>query len=130
MRVGGYFLSTCTRRMINVRSWRSALGATLLVSALVTAPLTAPQAAPTAQAQGETILRVGVTQEIDSLNPFQAVFLISTQALRVNYEYLTMASAEDSSPEPGLAESWEPSADNLTWTFKIQIGRASCRERV
>lgn len=82
----------------------------------------APVAGQEAQAQDGTILRIGVTQEIDSLNPFQAVFLISTQALRINYEYLTMASAEDSSPEPGLAESWEPSADNLTWTFKIREG--------
>jgi peptide/nickel transport system substrate-binding protein len=108
--------------MIIVRSRRSAIGAALLVSALVTAPIMAPGAGQAAQAQDGTILRIGVTQEIDSLNPFQAVFLVSTQALRINYEYLTMAGAKDSSPEPGLAESWEPSSDNLTWTFKIREG--------
>jgi peptide/nickel transport system substrate-binding protein len=77
---------------------------------------------PAAQAQQEKTLRVAVTQEIDTMNPFQATFLVSTQILRLMYENLTMNGAEDSSPVPGLAESWEPSSDNLTWTFKIRDG--------
>lgn len=75
--------------------------------------------AGTAQAQDETMLRVAITQEIDSLNPFQAVFLSSTQINRLMYEYLTTNAAEDATPVPAFAESWESSDDNLTWTFKV-----------
>ncbi len=110
--------------MIIVRSRRAAFAGTLLVSALVTVPMSVPAGAATgaAEAQDDTTLRVAVTQEIDTMNPFQAVFLVSTQALRMNYEYLTMSGAADSSPVPGLAESWESSEDNRTWTFKIREG--------
>lgn len=100
------------------RRWATAI--VVAVSALVTAPMAAPGTA--AQAQAPTTLRLAITQEIDTLNPFQAVFLSSTQINRLMYEYLTVNSAKDSSPEPGLAESWEASSDNLTWTFRIRKG--------
>ncbi|MEJ3657199.1 ABC transporter substrate-binding protein [Actinomycetes bacterium KLBMP 9759] len=64
-------------------------------------------------------LRVAVTQEIDSLNPFVAVFLTSTQVNRLMYEYLTTAGP-DNSAQPALAESWQAGADRLTWTFRIR----------
>jgi peptide/nickel transport system substrate-binding protein len=66
------------------------------------------------------MLRLAFTTDIDSLNPFQATLLASTQVGRMMYEFLTVSSAKDSSPEPGVAESWEPSSDNLTWTFHIR----------
>lgn len=72
-----------------------------------------------AQDQGVT-MRVAHTQEIDTLNPFTAVFLVSTQIGRLMYEFLTVNNAASSSPEPGIAESWTTSPDNLTWTFKIR----------
>jgi peptide/nickel transport system substrate-binding protein len=78
-----------------------------------------PAATGAAHAQEGKALRVAITQEIDSLNPFQAVFLSSTQINRLMYEYLTTNAAEDSTPAPAFAESWESSEDNLTWTFKI-----------
>lgn len=66
-----------------------------------------------------TTLRVALTQDIDSLNPFAAVFLSSTQVMRLTYENLTMVGP-DNAVQPGLAESWEPSPDGLTWTFRIR----------
>lgn len=106
------------------------LGAVAATAALVVCPGLAPATAgmlqaPAAQAQGEITMRVSHTQEIDTLNPFTAVFLVSTQLGRLMYEFLTVNSAESSSPEPGLAQSWEPSADNLTWTFKIREAKWS-----
>jgi peptide/nickel transport system substrate-binding protein len=68
---------------------------------------------------GPTTLRVAITQDIDSLNPFVAVFLSSTQVMRLTYENLTMVGP-DNAVTPGLAESWEPSPDGLTWTFRIR----------
>jgi peptide/nickel transport system substrate-binding protein len=68
---------------------------------------------------GGTTMRVAITQDIDSLNPFVAVFLSSTQVMRLTYENLTMVGP-DNAVTPGLAESWESSPDGLTWTFRIR----------
>ena len=38
------------------------------------------------------------------------------------YDYLVGHSQKDFSPVPRLAESWEVSADELTWTYKIRQG--------
>lgn len=100
---------------VRVRRWGGAV--VLAVCTLVTAPLAVP-----AQAQGETTLRVAYTTDIDTLNPFQSVLLVGTQVGRLTYEFLTMHGAKDSSPEPGLAESWEAASDNVTWTFRIREG--------
>ncbi len=102
------------------------LGACVATAALIAGPGLLPATAgAAAYAQDGVTMRVSHTQEIDTLNPFTAVFLVSTQLGRLMYEYLTVNSAESSSPEPGLAESWEPSSDNLTWTFKIREAKWS-----
>jgi peptide/nickel transport system substrate-binding protein len=105
---------------VHLRRW--GFGVVLAISALVTAPLAAPTGMPAAQAQEPTTLRVAYTTDIDSMNPFQAVLLVSTQLNRMNYEHLTQSSAKDSTPEPGLAERWETAADKLTWTFHLRDG--------
>ncbi|MCA1654921.1 MAG: ABC transporter substrate-binding protein [Pseudonocardiaceae bacterium] len=110
--------------MIIVRSRRLALGVTLLVSALVTVPVSIPASASTAAAkaasQSGKILRVGVTQEVDSLNPFISITRTGTDILRAAFDYLTVYSQQDYSPEASLAETWEMSEDKLTWTFKFR----------
>jgi peptide/nickel transport system substrate-binding protein len=109
-----------------VRSRRAALGITLVVSALVTAPVMAPVgvAAETgsqaASAQQGKVLRIGVTQDIDSLNPFISITRTGTDILRTAFDYLTVYSQEDQAPEPSLAESWDTSEDKLTWTFHMR----------
>lgn len=102
-------------------SSRTRLGAGLSAFAIAASLASFPAAAGTgtALAQEEKALRVAITQEIDSLNPFQAVFLSSTQINRLMYEYLTTNAAEDATPMPAFAETWEASEDNLTWTFKV-----------
>jgi peptide/nickel transport system substrate-binding protein len=99
-----------------MRRW--GFGAVLAILALVSAPLATPASA--AQAQPTKTLRLAFTTDIDSLNPFLATLLASTQVGRLMYEYLTASSAKDSSPEGGVAESWESAPDNLTWTFHIR----------
>jgi len=95
------------------------LAALAIAAGLTALPSAAAVGSGTAVAQGETALRVAITQDIDSLNPFQAVFLSSTQINRLMYEYLTTNAAQDGSPVPAFAETWNVSSDNLTWTFKI-----------
>ncbi|MGH3877671.1 MAG: ABC transporter substrate-binding protein [Actinophytocola sp.] len=101
------------------------------MSALVTMPLgvTAGPAgastAPAAQAAGgqqSKILKVGVTQEIDSLNPFISITRTGTDILRTAFDYLTVYSQQDQKPVKSLAESWETSEDKLTWTFHMREG--------
>ncbi|UVS79399.1 Oligopeptide-binding protein AppA precursor [Actinokineospora sp. UTMC 2448] len=83
--------------------------------------------APVAQAQeeaprGDVTLRVAVTQEIDSLNPFLSITRTGTDVLRTAFEQLTTYDAATLAPVPALAERWEPSADKLTWRFTLRDG--------
>ncbi|WP_133906972.1 ABC transporter substrate-binding protein [Actinophytocola oryzae] len=93
-----------------------------MASALITGPVVLPAAATAASGQSSKILRIGVTQEVDSLNPFISITRTGTDILRANFDYLTVYSQDDYSVEPSLAESWTTSDDKLTWTFKIRKG--------
>jgi peptide/nickel transport system substrate-binding protein len=93
--------------------------AALMFSAGLATPLNpVPQRAEAAQ--GKKVLTVAVAQSVDSLSPFLAVRLVSTSILRLTYEYLTDYDPGDAHPVPGLATSWQPSADKLTWTYTIR----------
>jgi peptide/nickel transport system substrate-binding protein len=94
--------------------------AAVLLAALVgTASLLTGAGSAQAQQAAPSTLRVAISQDIDSLNPFLAVRLSSTQVGRLMYEYLTQAGP-DNTVQPGLAESWQAAPDKLTWTFKIR----------
>jgi peptide/nickel transport system substrate-binding protein len=91
----------------------------LTLSAGLATPLSpAPQQAQAAD--GKKVLTVAVAQSVDSLSPFLAVRLVSTSILRLTYEYLTDYDPGDAHPVPGLATSWKPSSDKLTWTYTIR----------
>ena len=110
--------------MIIVRSRLLALGVTLMASALVTAPVAVPAGASTAaeaaSSQDGKILRIGVSREVDTLNPFMSITLMGTSILRSQFEFLTTYSQGSMTPEGAFAESWETSPDKLTWTFHIR----------
>lgn len=117
--------------MIIVRSRRVALGIAVLVSALVTVPVAGAQPQPAAastapvakasRGQDTKVLRIGVTQEVDSLNPFISITRTGTDILRTAFELLTIYG-QDNKPQGALAEKWEQSSDKLTWTFHIRHG--------
>ncbi|WP_245816010.1 ABC transporter substrate-binding protein [Lentzea albidocapillata] len=79
--------------------------------------------APPASAQQPVVLKVAIVQQIDSMNPFLAVFQSSTEIGRLMYDYLTAYAAADQSVTEGLANRWEPSPDRLTWTFTVPEGK-------
>lgn len=79
--------------------------------------------APVSTAQAPVVLKVAIVQQIDSLNPFLAVFQSSTEINKLMYDQLTAYSAQDQSVVEGLANRWEPSADKLTWTFTVPEGK-------
>ncbi|MFG2075370.1 ABC transporter substrate-binding protein [Nonomuraea maritima] len=106
-----------------MRKWLArlaALGVALLIAGQGTTAALAQD-----PAAGKKILRVGATQAMDSMNPFLAVRLVSTQIHRMMYGYLTVPDSKTLQPSPDLAESWTTSEDGLTWTFKIRQAKWS-----
>jgi peptide/nickel transport system substrate-binding protein len=59
------------------------------------------------------VFRVGSTNDIDGFNPFKIVEIPSYEVVGLTYDYLVDFSPKDSSPAPGLADSWETSEDGL-----------------
>lgn len=70
----------------------------------------------------DLIYRVGTTQEIDSLNPFQAYLYSSYEAFILNYDVLVGFGPDLEYAPTGFAESWDVSTDGKTYTFKIRPG--------
>ena len=87
----------------------------------LTAALVWGSAVALAQGQSEPekhVLRIGWLGDVDSLNPFVAVNSESYEIFRLMYSLLT-GWGQDLEPVPDLAERWESSPDNLTWTFHL-----------
>ncbi|MFG1814900.1 ABC transporter substrate-binding protein [Kribbella sp. NPDC049174] len=84
-----------------------------------------PGTAANAAEPSKKVIRVGVTQAVDSMNPFLAVRLVSGSLQRWMYGFLTVPDSKTLQPSPDLAESWTTSPDGLTWTFKIREAKWS-----
>ena len=67
------------------------------------------------------VLRAGTDQDLQVLNPWNSVVVADFEVFTLNYDLL-VGFGQDLEPVPGFAESWEPSNDNSTWTFKIRPG--------
>jgi peptide/nickel transport system substrate-binding protein len=104
------------RSTVRVRAVR-ALAALALAAALII-PAAVPAAA---QDGGGGVLRVGTTQDLDSMNPFQTALITGFEVFTLNYDLL-VNFGPDLEPAPGFAESWEQSEDGLTWTFTMRDG--------
>jgi peptide/nickel transport system substrate-binding protein len=90
--------------------------ATFLVLTLV-----AGLAAVSARSQNGTVtFDVGDPQGIDSMNPLIGVTVAAYEAWNIQYATLTNKAASDFHTIPGLAKSWESSADKRTWTYHMR----------
>ena len=65
------------------------------------------------------VFRLNISAEPPSLDPAQAQDQTSFTVMVGLYEGLTRMNAAGE-PEPAVAESWEPSEDGKTWTFKLR----------
>jgi peptide/nickel transport system substrate-binding protein len=92
----------------------------LALIALATAGTIGAAGAPSSRASG-SILRVGTTYYIDSLNPFVAFDAQAVNAFTMLFPQLVQYG-------PGLklqgdwASSWSHSSDGLVWTFHLRSG--------
>jgi peptide/nickel transport system substrate-binding protein len=89
------------------------------------AALAAALLAPIASAQEDSdqvVLRVGLTQDWDSLNPTAGFLVSEFEIWNLHYATLTDKAAADFETIPGLAESWVGSDDGLTYTYTLREG--------
>jgi peptide/nickel transport system substrate-binding protein len=92
----------------------------VLAVLLVLAALAVP--AHGQEENGTLTFDVGNTQDIDSMNPLVGVTVQAYEAWNIQYATLTEKAADDFSPQPGLAASWEESDGGKTWTYKMKPG--------
>lgn len=70
----------------------------------------------------DTVLRIGASATIDSLNPFVSSSDYSSVVYEYVYPHLTEYDTKDLSLVPSFATSWTTSPDGLTWTFDTVTG--------
>jgi len=93
--------------------------ARLLGAGALAAALLLPASSPVAAAD-PVVLTVGTTQDLDAANPFNTALVTGYEAFELTYELLVDFD-KDAKPAPGFADSWERSADRVT--FHIPDGK-------
>jgi peptide/nickel transport system substrate-binding protein len=94
--------------------------ARLLAALGLAGALLAPAAAlPARAAEDPMILRVGTTQDLDSLNPYATLLVSGYEVFQLTYNLL-VDFGPNLEPVPGFAESWERAADGKSWTFTFR----------
>jgi peptide/nickel transport system substrate-binding protein len=93
------------------------LGAALALAAA----LLVPASALPARAANPLVLRVGTTQDLDALNPYQTLLVSGYEAFQLTYNLL-VDFGPNLEPVPGFADSWTRAADGKSWTFHIRTG--------
>jgi peptide/nickel transport system substrate-binding protein len=107
---------------MSMRSPRRGRAARLLAALALLLSIILPGAvAPATAADTGLILRAGTDQKLQVLNPFNSVVVADFEVFTLNYDLL-VNFGPNIEPVPGFAESWSPSADGKTWTFKIRPG--------
>jgi peptide/nickel transport system substrate-binding protein len=92
---------------------RSVLALALLIASVL------PGASVAGAAEGDdAVLRVGTSQDLDSMNPYQTALVVGFEVFTLNYQLLT-AWDKDLKPMPSYAASWSANDDGTEYTFKI-----------
>jgi peptide/nickel transport system substrate-binding protein len=67
-------------------------------------------------------MTIGLQQDLDSPNVTAGYLVSAFELWNLQYATLTDKAADDFATIPGLAESWEGSADGLTYTYTLREG--------
>jgi peptide/nickel transport system substrate-binding protein len=103
---------------MEVQSMRRAL---VLLTAVVITLSIIPMAVAQEDDEARTVLRVGNTQDWETLNPTWG-YLAAEWEVWVN-QYIGLTTVDENlETAPGLAESWEESNDGLTYTYTLREG--------
>lgn len=99
---------------------RARMTRAFVVAGLVAA-LMIPSAVPTL-GQTANVLRVGTSQDLDAMNPYQTALVVGFEVFTLNYELL-VGFGQQLEPVPGFAESWTANDAGTEYTFKIREGK-------
>ena len=102
------------RSTLRVRMARVLGGAALIAALLL------PAGTPVAAAD-PVIIRVGTTQDLDTLNPYGTLLVVGYESFLLNFNML-IDFGPNLEPVPGYADTWERAADGHSWTFHIRDG--------
>jgi len=80
-----------------------------------------PAVGATAAAADPVVLRVGTTQDLDSINPYNTALVVGYEVFALTYNLLT-DFGENAEPIPGFADKWERAADGKSVKFHIRTG--------
>lgn len=102
---------------------RLTVGAAIAALAVTScAQSSAPAAAPSTPA-APSVLRIGVNDQVTSLDPELAYAAAEQQVQHlISGTLFTFNPDVSSSPQPGLATTGTHSSDGLTWTFTLRTG--------
>jgi len=103
-----------------MRSSQRRRGAALLAMLAFTGSVMLVGVAGPVAAADPVVLTVGTTQDLDASNPFNTELVVGYEAFLMTYSLLVDFD-KDAHPAPGFADTWERSADRVT--FKIGAGR-------
>lgn len=111
-------------KRVSTRSWLTrfkSVGVTAVGFAMIAAGLAAcSTTTASGQLAGSTQLTVGVFQNPDSLDPGVTGLVTSTQIFFTLFDPLMWKFPGDNHVYPGLAESYQASADGKTYTFHLR----------
>ena len=78
-------------------------------------------ALPARAADEKLVLRVGATQEAESINPYAIITVSGYEVFQLTYN-LMVDFGPNLEPVPGFADKWERAADGKSWSFHIREG--------
>lgn len=93
-----------------------------ILAAVAAAALAASLASCASTGSSGSVLRIGASATIDSLNPFVSSSDYSSVVYQYSYPHLTEYDTKNLSLVPSFASSWTTSSDGKTWTFTTRSG--------